>query len=60
MKTYTIETSPTQIQKTSIWKPTMQLRWLYNENSTMKVLQQRWVSTDGEDRWENIESVNEK
>jgi hypothetical protein len=49
-----------KIQKTSIWKPTMQLRWLYNENSTMKVLQQRWVSTDGEDRWENIESVNEK
>ena len=44
------------------YKPTMELRWLesdeYDQNNDcfFKVLQQKWISENGEEAWKNIET----
>jgi len=39
------------------WSPTMSLRWkrvMIDEVSYKKVLQQKWISGSGEEKWEDI------
>ena len=49
------------VSNSAVWKPTMILRWLetdsYNpvNNDFDKVLQQKWQSDTGEEKWEDIE-----
>lgn len=49
------------VSNSAVWKPTMILRWLETDNYNPvndnfdKVLQQKWQSDKGEEKWEDIE-----
>lgn len=49
------------VSNSEVWKPTMILRWLETDNYNPvngdfdKVLQQKWQSDKGEEKWEDIE-----
>ena len=49
------------VSNSAVWKPTMILRWLETDNYNPvnddfdKVLQQKWQSDTGEEKWEDIE-----
>lgn len=43
----------------SLWKPTMELRWIRKPYTPM-VLQQKWVDVKGKEQWYDVPVVIEK
>lgn len=49
------------VNNCATWKPTMCLRWYETDNYNAvnddfdKILQQKWQSSEGEEKWEEIE-----